>query len=83
LGCALQIFTSMLYAAGLPLLIPIAAAAMFVTYWVDKFLFCRFYSTPPLVSWGDGPSMLSSRRGLRCPVCGLALGTCTRRSRRC
>ncbi len=51
-------FVTMLYSAGLPLLVPLAAAAMFVTYWVDKFLFCRFYSTPPLVRAQDLASPL-------------------------
>jgi hypothetical protein len=42
------IFVTMLFSPGLPLLWWTAAATFFVSYWVDKFLFCRYYSTPPL-----------------------------------
>ena len=42
------IFVTLLFSPGLPLLWWTAAATFFVSYWVDKFLFCRYYSTPPL-----------------------------------
>ncbi|RYG56504.1 hypothetical protein EON66_02735 [archaeon] len=34
---------TLLYCAGLPLLLPIACVAMIIMYWVDKFLFLRHY----------------------------------------
>ena len=42
------IFVTLMFSPGLPLLWWTAAATFFVSYWVDKYLFCRYYSTPPL-----------------------------------
>jgi hypothetical protein len=41
-----NIFVTMLYSAGMPMLIPIAAVSFFVSYFVDKTLILRFYSRP-------------------------------------
>ena len=46
----MTVYVTLLYSAGLPLLYPIAAAAFTAYYWVDKFLFLRFYRTPPAYS---------------------------------
>eukprot|EP00753_Platysulcus_tardus_P015322 PLAT4965.1.p1 GENE.PLAT4965.1~~PLAT4965.1.p1 ORF type:complete len:1865 (-),score=744.73 PLAT4965.1:152-5044(-) len=44
----LSTFTvSFMFAAGIPLLLPVACAAMLLTYWVDKLLLLRFYRQPP------------------------------------
>lgn len=45
-----QIFVTLLYCSGLPILVPICVCSLAVSYWVDKTLLCRFYRTPPLVS---------------------------------
>jgi len=37
----------MLFSAGIPLLYPITAAYLTVTYWVDKYLLTKFYRKPP------------------------------------
>lgn len=37
----------MVYSSGMPLLYLISMVQYFMTYWVDKFLFLRFYKTPP------------------------------------
>jgi hypothetical protein len=41
------VFVCMTYGAGMPLLIPVAAATLFVSFWVDKLSFFRLYRTPP------------------------------------
>ena len=40
-------YIMMIYSAGMPLLYPISMLQYFATYWIDKFLFLRFYRTPP------------------------------------
>jgi hypothetical protein len=37
----------MIYASGMPLLYLICMFQFIATYWVDKYLFLRFYKTPP------------------------------------
>jgi uncharacterized membrane protein YdbT with pleckstrin-like domain len=46
----IQMFVTLLYASGIPILVPICVAMLTVAYWIDKTLLCRFYRTPPLVS---------------------------------
>jgi hypothetical protein len=38
---------TLLFSAGLPLLLPLVSVWMFVAYWVDKYLLLRYYRTPP------------------------------------
>jgi hypothetical protein len=40
------IFVTMLYSAGLPLLLPVLAISMLLTYWVEKYLLLRKYRRP-------------------------------------
>lgn len=40
-------FVCFVYAAAMPLLLLIGALTFYVGYWVDKFLFLRFYRIPP------------------------------------
>lgn len=42
-----QAYVTLMFSAGLPLLLPIAVAGFIVSYWVDKITFIRFYRTPP------------------------------------
>lgn len=37
----------MFYSSGMPMLYFISTLQYIATYWVDKFLFLRFYRTPP------------------------------------
>ena len=37
---------TLLYCGGLPLLMPIAFVSFFVSYWMDKWLLCRYYAKP-------------------------------------
>jgi hypothetical protein len=37
----------MIYSSGMPLLYLISMLQYLMTYWIDKFLFLRFYRTPP------------------------------------
>jgi hypothetical protein len=46
-----SVFITLTFAAGLPLLMPIACASMLLTYWVDKYALLRLYARPP--SMGD------------------------------
>ena len=39
-----------MYALSMPLLLFIGALSFFLSFWVDKWLFCRFYQTPPVYS---------------------------------
>jgi hypothetical protein len=41
------VYFSMMYSTGIPLLIPIAMVLFVMMYWVDKYMFCRVYKTPP------------------------------------
>ncbi len=41
------VFVSMVYSSGIPLLYLVIAAAAFTFYWTDKYLFTRWYRTPP------------------------------------
>lgn len=40
-------FVTLMYAPGLPILLPIAFMAMLLNYWFDKTAFLRLYATPP------------------------------------
>jgi hypothetical protein len=44
------VFVTLFFSPGLPLLLPIALAAMFVTYWVERFMAFRVYAAPPLTT---------------------------------
>eukprot|EP00741_Cyanophora_paradoxa_P004397 tig00000802_g4268.t1 len=44
------LFTCLLYSAGMPILVPLAAALFTVTYWCEKVAFCRLYLKPPAFS---------------------------------
>ncbi len=41
------VFITLMFCSGMPLLLPIAFCALFVTYWVDKYSLVRFYGKPP------------------------------------
>jgi hypothetical protein len=41
------LFFSLTYSTGLPVLIPLAGLFFFTLYWVDKWLFCNLYRSPP------------------------------------
>ena len=41
------IFFSLMYSTGIPILVTIALVFFMMMYWVDKFMFCRVYKTPP------------------------------------
>jgi hypothetical protein len=41
------VFVTLMYSSGMPILLPIAAVSFFVSFWVDKYLFLRFYRKPP------------------------------------
>ena len=60
------IFFSLTYSTALPLLVPLLLIFFVVLYWVDKFLFCRVYRTPPQYSWH-----LAARAGVLLPIAGL------------
>lgn len=59
-------FVCMVYATGLPMLIPIATLFFVALYWVDKTLFCRIYNTPPQFD-----SHLAERMGSLLPFAAL------------
>jgi hypothetical protein len=40
-------YIMMFYSSGMPILYVIGLCQFFLTYWVDKLLFLRFYKTPP------------------------------------
>ena len=40
-------YVCFVYALSMPVLLFIGALSFFLSYWVDKWLFCRFYRTPP------------------------------------
>ena len=42
------VFVNLTYSAGMPLLYLTAALAFTFSYWMDKYLFLRFYRMPPL-----------------------------------
>jgi hypothetical protein len=44
------------YALSMPLLLFIGAVSFFISFWIDKWLFCRFYRTPPVYSDRMGQS---------------------------
>ena len=37
------------FSSGLPILVPMAMASFFVSYWVDKYLILRYYKRPPQI----------------------------------
>ena len=39
-----------MYSTAMPLMPLIGAISFYVSYWVDKYLFCNFYRTPPMYS---------------------------------
>jgi hypothetical protein len=39
-----------MYATAMPLMPLLGAVSCYISYWVDKFLFCNFYRTPPMYS---------------------------------
>lgn len=59
-------YFALTYSVGIPLLIPVVAVFFFVMYWVDKWLFCKAYQTPPQYSWH-----LAARAGAILPFAGL------------
>lgn len=42
-----QVYVTMMYSAGIPLLYPVSMVSFLMTYWVDKYLFIRHYKNPP------------------------------------
>ena len=43
-------FISFMYITGMPLMAVLGFFSFFVAFWVDKYLFCNFYRTPPMYS---------------------------------
>jgi len=41
-------FCTMMFSGGMPILYPIAAFFFIFYYWVDKWMICNFYHTPPM-----------------------------------
>lgn len=39
-----------MYAISMPIMPILGAVSCYLSYWVDKFLFCNFYRTPPMYS---------------------------------
>lgn len=39
-----------MYAISMPVMLLFGAVSCYISYWVDKFLFCNFYRTPPMYS---------------------------------
>ena len=42
------LYVCWMYATSMPLMPILGAASCYLSYWVDKFLFCNFYRTPPM-----------------------------------
>ena len=64
-----QMFVTLLYSSGIPLLVPICVCMLGVAYWVDKFLLCRFYRMPPLVRcyiWNHSVYHIRNQSSLPC-----------------
>ena len=43
-------FVCWMYAISMPLMPVLGAISCYISYWVDKFLFCNFYKAPPMYS---------------------------------
>lgn len=43
-------FVCWMYAISMPLMPMLGAISCYISYWVDKFLFCNFYKAPPMYS---------------------------------
>eukprot|EP00753_Platysulcus_tardus_P022558 PLAT9771.1.p1 GENE.PLAT9771.1~~PLAT9771.1.p1 ORF type:complete len:1198 (+),score=594.86 PLAT9771.1:165-3596(+) len=41
------LFVSLMYAGGLPLLLPLGFVSFLISYWIDKYMVLRVYSQPP------------------------------------
>ena len=48
-----------MFSTGIPILPLLGTVSFYATYWVDKFLFCNFYRTPPM--YGDTLGKTSTR----------------------
>jgi len=59
-------YMAIMYSTGIPILIPIAVAQFFFTYWLDKFLFTNFYQQPP--QYSSNVASISSK------LCELGIG---------
>lgn len=44
------LYVCWMYAISMPLMPVFGAISCYLSYWIDKFLFCNFYRTPPLYS---------------------------------
>ncbi|KAL9185465.1 hypothetical protein ACHAXT_003242 [Thalassiosira profunda] len=44
------LYVCWMYAISMPLMPIFGAVSCYLSYWVDKFLFCNFYRTPPMYS---------------------------------
>jgi hypothetical protein len=42
-----QVWVTMMYSSGIPILYLVSTISFFLTYQVDKYLFIRFYKNPP------------------------------------
>lgn len=42
-----QLFVTLMYGGGLPILYPCLICSFFIIYWVDKFTLLRVYQSPP------------------------------------
>jgi hypothetical protein len=51
------VFTTLLFSSGIPILLPVAVVAFFVSYWVDKIMLLRWYRTPPHYDTSLGRAM--------------------------
>lgn len=55
-----NIFMTLMYGSGIPVLYFAFVVSLFLIYWVDKLLFFRIYRTPPRY----GKELIASVRGL-------------------
>eukprot|EP00753_Platysulcus_tardus_P018673 PLAT7004.19.p1 GENE.PLAT7004.19~~PLAT7004.19.p1 ORF type:complete len:1050 (+),score=341.53 PLAT7004.19:205-3150(+) len=71
------VFVALFYSSGMPILLLLAAIAVFVTFWTDKYLLLRFYKRPPQydetlsqVTAGILPSALAMHLAIACWMYG-------------
>ena len=53
------LYVCWMYAISMPLMPVFGAVSCYLSYWVDKFLFCNFYRTPPMYSDDMGKNCTS------------------------
>lgn len=50
----LTFYVCWMYSTAIPIMPLICALSCYVSFWIDKFLFCNFYRTPPSYSYNMG-----------------------------